>query len=144
MLHSYSPPEWVIQPMKTKSEKRAKAKLKKLKLQARRIWILHDAPPEPEKIPKWEFELFKKIAMERSYEDTYWNRMVNVPHINNEWKETRKIIHIENLRPENFDHTITKWADNTLRLDPKNIEIVSKAWHFYKTNKQILKVDYPN
>lgn len=123
--------------MKT-PDKKAKDKLKKLKLQARRMWILHDAPPEPEKVPKWEFELFKKIAEEK------WVRYFEAKHMNKAWIECTKTIHIDDLTSWNFDHKIPKSRGEEYRLDPANIEIVSVAWHFWKTNWQILKIDYPN
>lgn len=134
--------------MRLTPEQKAKKQLKKLKLEARRMWILHDAPPEPEKIHKGEFELFKKIAKERSLmTDNYWygrTEYVVAKHITKEWEETTKMIPLDDLTPWNFDHTTPKSRGKNYKLDPENIQIVSVAWHFWKTNWQILKVEYPN
>ena len=126
--------------MKTTKEKREREMLKKLKLKARRIWILHDAPPEPEKIPKWEYELFRKIAKEKCWDKWF----VLAKHIFPDWTEWWKTINENELTHWNFDHTTPKSRGKDYKLDPENIQIVSVAWHFWKTNWQVLKVDYPN
>lgn len=117
----------------------------------------------PEKIKKgatWEFELFKKIALDRALS----NGCVSAKHIAKPWdttltskanwaimtwiavwwEECYKLIALEDLTPTNFSHTIPKSRWEEYRLDPSNIEIVSRAWHHYEHTKQILKVDYPN
>lgn len=126
--------------MKLTSEIRAKNKLKKLKLEARRMWILHNAPPEPEKVTKQEFELFKIIANSRA--NNLW--FVYAKHITKNWKEMIKPISLENLTHWNFDHTTPKSRGKDYKLDPENIQIVSVAWHFWKTNWQLLQIEYPN
>jgi hypothetical protein len=111
------------------------------------MWILHDAPPEPEKVTKQEFELFKKIAKERSYgtgSQWEWMRYVVAAHIFPDWKVWVKNIFLEDLTPTNFSHTIPKSRGEEYRLDPNNIVIVSRAFHYYEHTKQTLKVDYPN
>lgn len=142
--------------MRLTPEQKAKKKLKKLKLEARRMWILHDAPPEPEKVTKQEFELFKKIAENRSIEWHVlakhiwreWERGINPLWMKlmtfKRWEEGYKFIPLSMLTHWNFDHTIPKSRGKDYKLAPENIEIVSVAWHFYKTNWQVLKVDYPN
>lgn len=126
-------------PVDKATQKKEKEKLKKLKLEARRMWILHDAPPEKEKIPKWEFELFKKIAEEQRDWD-----FVNALHMNFDWEVVVKRIRMEDLTPENFHHECPKSRGEEHRLNPDNILIVSRAYHHWEHTKQILKVDYPN
>lgn len=123
--------------MKTKVEKRAKAQRIKEKLSIRAIW---KTTPKEKKGATWEFELFKKIAEERK---NMFDKVI-AKHITPDWKIIDKFIHIDDLTHWNFDHTIPKSRGKENRLDLDNIQIVSAAWHFYKTNKQILKVDYPN
>jgi len=126
--------------MKTHQDKREKAKLKKLKLKARKMWILYDAPPETEKISKWEFELFKRIAEERCGDRWF----VIAKHILPNWNTGWKTINKENLTVSNMSHKIPKSRWEEYRLDPDNIEIVSMAYHLYEHTRQILQPDVPN
>lgn len=123
--------------MKTTKEKRDKERLKNLKLSIR---VIGKTPEKKKKCATWEFELFKKIAEDRAY----WSWYVIVRHIDLSWDEIKKAIKLEDLTPTNFSHTIPKSRWEEYRLDPNNIEIVSRAWHHYEHTKQILKVDYPN
>lgn len=132
-----------------KTDKKAKNAYKKLKNSIKVIGKL------PEKVKKWptgEFELFKKIAEQRAIEID-WVKWVMAKHIatvivmagmDNETPYCYKFIPMNKLTPWNFDHKIPKSRGKEYRLDPENIEIVSVAWHFWKTNWQILKIDYPN
>jgi len=121
--------------LKTKQEIRAK------KAQLRAKNSIRVVGKTPEKVPKWptgELELFKKIVEEK------WVRYFEAKHMNKVWIECTKTIHIDDLTPWNFDHKIPKSRGKDYKLDPDNIQIVSVAWHFWKTNWQILKIDYPN
>lgn len=93
--------------------------------------------------PTGELELFKQIARDQEQ-----NWAVIAKHIDIKGNECTKYIRVEDLKPENFSHIIPKSRGEEYRLDPENIEIVSRAWHFYEHNKQILveaiKEDFPN
>lgn len=129
--------------MKTKEEIKAKKQRIKEKLAIRQVW---KTTPKKKKVATWEFELFEAIAMQRriQYSPDCYQDYVDAKHIDFDWKETTKIIHLRNLTPTNFSHTIPKSRWEKYRLDPTNIEIVSRAWHHYEHTRQILKVDYPN
>lgn len=144
--------------MKTKEEIKAKKQRIKEKLAIRQVW---KTTPKEKKGATWEFELFKKIALDRAI-DYFGRKAVLAKHIwEREWVKIRyfvswlpepedwifawfKYIFLEDLTPTNFSHTIPKSRWEEYRLDPSNIEIVSRAWHHYEHTKQILKVDYPN
>lgn len=121
--------------MLNKQEKRERERVKKEKLSIR---VIGKTPEKKKKWPTGELELFKKIAAEK------WVRYLEAKHMDKLWIECTKLIHIDDLTPWNFDHTTPKSRGKDYRLDPENIQIVSVAWHFWKTNWQILKVDYPN
>lgn len=143
--------------MKTLQEKRAKKKAIAEKLSIRQVW---KTTTKEKKGATWEFELFKRIALERALSngcvsakhiakpwDTTLTSRVNwaiITWIAVWWEECYKLIALEDLTPTNFSHTIPKSRWEEHRLDPSNIEIVSRAWHHYEHTKQILKVDYPN
>lgn len=130
--------------LKTPQEKRAKKKAIAEKLSIRQVW---KTTPKEKKGATWEFELFKKIALERSYPtgSQYESmRYVLAEHIYPDWEPWKKKILLQDLTPTNFSHTIPKSRWEKYRLDPSNIEIVSRAWHHYEHTRQILKVDYPN
>lgn len=130
--------------MKTKSpsEIRDKKKQIKAKLSIRQIG---KTPPKVKKWPTGELELFKKVAEYRKYYYANWFWWyVDAKHINKYGKLTKKDIRQEDLTPTNFSHTIPKSRGEEYRLDPNNIEIVSRAWHHYEHTKQILQIDYPN
>lgn len=118
-------------------DKKAKNAYKKLKNSIR---VIGKLPEKVKKWPTWEFELFKKIAEERK---NMFDKVI-AKHITPEWNIIDKFIHVDDLTPWNFDHTTPKSRGKEYKLDPENIEIVSVAWHFWKTNWQILKIDYPN
>ena len=123
--------------MKNTQEKREKAKRLKAKNSIREIGRV------PEKVKKWltgELELFKKIA--EQMRDEY--DMVVAKHIDKNWNETQKRIHVDDLTVSNMSHKIPKSRGEEYRLDPDNIEIVSFAWHHYEHTGQILKIDYSN
>lgn len=124
----------------TPQDIREKKQRIKEKLSIRQVW---KTTPKEKKGATWEFELFKKIARERAL-DFWWAKYVVAKHITPEWAEKTKIIFLDDLAPVNFSHTIPKSRGEEYRLDPSNIEIVSRAWHHYEHTKQILKVDYPN
>lgn len=112
--------------------------------------------PEPEKVTKQEFELFKKIAEDRAIEWHVlakhiwreWERGINPLWMKlmtfKRWEEGYKFIPLSILTHWNFDHTTPKSRGKDYKLDPENIQIVSVAWHFWKTNWQLLQIDYPN
>ncbi len=127
--------------MKTTKEKRDKERMKKLKLSIR---VIGKTPEKKKKGATWEFELFKKIALDRSTDYNIHTRAVLAKHISTNWEECYKQIPLEDLTPTNFSHTTPKSRWEEYRLDPDNIEIVSRAWHHYEHTRQILKVDYPN
>lgn len=128
--------------MKTTKEKRERERLKKEKLSIR---VIGKTPEKVKKWPTWEFELFKKIAEERSVILPNTSlECVLAKHINFFGDEVTKYIFLEDLTPTNFSHTTPKSRWEEYRLDPDNIEIVSRAWHHYEHTRQILKVDYPN
>ncbi len=90
--------------------------------------------------PTGEFSLFKEIAEQRS---SKW--YVIAKHIDEKtWKQCTKPIKLVDLWPENFSHTIPKSRGEEYRLDPDNIEIVSRAWHYKEHNWGILRVKYKN
>lgn len=128
---------------KTKSEIREKKRRIKEKLSIRQIW---KTTPKEKKGATWEFELFKKIAMERSYMySDNWDRCVLAKHINPQWLTYfNKQIRLDDLTVTNFSHIIWKGRDKTKRLDPENIEIVSRAYHEWQHTKQIAQTNYIN
>lgn len=90
---------------------------------------------------KWsEFDLFKKIAVERSI---WWciieNRLVRCEV---EW--CWKLIRMKDLTVVNFDHEKPKSWWEARRLDKKNIKIKCFACHFKKSTWLNLKVNYTN
>lgn len=90
--------------------------------------------------PTGEFSLFKEIAKERAIGD-----YVIAKHIDEKTgKECTKKIKLVNLRPENFSHTIPKSRWEEYRLDPDNIEIVSRAWHYKEHNGGTLREKFKN
>lgn len=128
--------------IKTAAEKRNKTKMIKEKLAIRQVG---KTTPKEKKGATWEFELFKKIAEYRKYYYANWFWWcVEAKHIDKYGKLTKKDIRLEDLTPTNFSHTLPKSTHPELRLDPSNIEIVSRAWHHYEHTKQILQVEYPN
>lgn len=123
--------------------KRSKKQFQKEKNSIR---VIGRVPEKEKKWPTGEFELFKKIADERKFyyawSDSEW--YVDAKHINQDWMLTRKVIKLENLTPTNFSHTIPKSRGEQYRLDPDNIEIVSRAYHEWHHTKQIPKLEYIN
>ena len=103
---------------------------------------LRDAPDEKKPKATGELELFKKIALERSYWDEY--KWCMAKHLSIDGQECEKPIALEDLQPINFAHIKPKGMFPELRLDPSNIEIVSKRYHFYEHNQQILQEDSRN
>lgn len=130
--------------MRLTPEQKAKKKQIEEKLKIRVIW---KTIPKEKKWATGELELFKKIAMERSYcawSQFEWMRYVIAAHIFPNWTTGVKNIFLEDLTPTNFSHTIPKSRWEKYRLDPNNIVIVSRAFHHYEHTKQILKIEYPN
>lgn len=85
--------------MKT-PDKKAKDKLKAEKLKIRVIGRT------PEKVKKWptgEFELFKKIAMDRSTDYNIHTRAVLAKHISTNWGECYKQIALQDLNQQIMD-----------------------------------------
>lgn len=123
--------------MKTKSEKRAKAQRIKEKLSIRKVW---KTTPKEKKWPTGELELFKRIAYDRQNIDG----QVNAKHIYKDWQLWYKMICLGDLTVTNFSHIVSKWRDKTKRLDPKNIEIVSRAYHEWQHSLQIPQTNYIN
>lgn len=123
--------------MKSKAEIKAKKQRIKEKLAIRQVC---KTIPKQKKGATGEFELFKKIAEERAN----WRDYVFAEHIFPNGEPWKKPIFLTDLTPTNFSHTIPKSRWEKYRLDPNNIEIVSRAWHHYEHTKQVLKVDYPN
>lgn len=89
--------------------------------------------------PTGELALFKEIAREQEV-----NGEVVAKHMDKDGNECTKTIRVEDLKPENFSHILGKWMHPEKRLDKENIEIVSRAWHFFEHNQQVLQVEYPN
>lgn len=89
--------------------------------------------------PTGELELFKQIAREQEV-----NGAVIAKHMDKDGNKCTKMIRVEDLKVENFSHIIPKSRGEKYRLDKDNIEIVSRAWHFFEHNQQILKIEYPN
>lgn len=126
--------------MKTTKEKRERERLKKEKLSIR---VIGKTPDKKKKGATWEFELFKKIAMDRCL--TTWSMLyVFANHITPGWKIEKKTIFIEDLTPTNFSHIKPKGMYPELRLKPSNIEIVSRAYHEWQHTKQIPQTNYIN
>lgn len=119
------------------------SKLKKMKL-AFRASVWKGLPQKEKKKKTGEFELFKKIAEERSILVAGDMRYVKAKHLDKEWKEDVKAIFLEDLTPTNFSHIKPKWMYPELRLDPSNIELVSRAFHEWQHTQQIAQVEYPN
>jgi hypothetical protein len=86
-----------------------------------------------------ELELFKEIAREQEV-----NGAVIAKHMDEKGNVCTKLIRTTDLKPENFSHIIPKSRGEKYRLDKKNIEIVSFAFHFYEHNKQICKLKRAN
>ena len=120
-----------------KTDKKSKDKYKKLKNSIR---VIGKLPEKKEKGATGEFELFKKIALERSE----WKPYIWVTHIFPDGNFWDKAIFLEDLTVTNFSHIIGKGRDKTKRLDPDNIEIVSRAYHEWQHTKQIPKSNYIN
>lgn len=100
---------------------------------------LMDTPIEKKPTATGELALFAKIALARSV-----NWKILAKHRDFDWKECEKWIKLEDLSHWNFSHDIPKSRWEEYRLDPKNITIVSVAWHTYEHSQQILKVHYKN
>ncbi len=108
------------------------------------LHILMNPPiKEPKKTKTGELELFKKIAMERAITG-FWEKWVLAKHINSYWEIGNKTIQMDNLTVTNFSHIVGKGRDKTKRLDPKNIEIVSRAYHEWQHSLQIPQLEYIN
>ncbi|MBP7823560.1 hypothetical protein KA050_04375 [Candidatus Gracilibacteria bacterium] len=125
--------------MKTPAQKKAiKEKLA--------IRMVGKTPPKVKKGgPTGELALFKIIAMERlwcPYELP--TPYVKAKHITPGGFVCEKLIHLDNLTVTNFSHIIGKGRDKTKRLDPKNIEIVSRAYHHYQHTGQVEQGDFIN
>lgn len=105
------------------------------------IRVIGKLPPKVKKWPTWEFELFKKIANERLW---MWTELVKAKHITKYGFICEKFIHKDDLTVTNFSHIVSKWRDKTKRLDPNNIEVVSRAYHEWHHTKQIPKLEYIN
>jgi len=122
---------------KSPSEIREKKRRIKEKLSIRQIW---KTTPKEKKGATWEFELFKRIASYRSL----WFWFIYAPHILPNWEITSKLIYLEDLTPTNFSHIKPKGMYPELRLDPSNIEIVSRAYHEWQHSLQIPQTNYIN
>lgn len=122
--------------MKTTKEKRDKERLKKEKLSIR---VIGKTPEKKKKGATGEFELFKKIALERAI----WQFVVAF-HIFPDGEFWTKNISLDNLTVTNFSHNISKWRDKTKRLDPDNITVVSRAYHEWQHSLQIPQTNYIN
>lgn len=100
-------------------------------------------PPEVRKGKNWkpikQFELFMQIARERAVR---WE--VIAKHIDFDWKECTKPIKLTALEPINFNHIKPKGMNKDLKLDPDNIEIVSKAYHIFEHSHWIHKLEEYN
>lgn len=129
--------------MKT-PEQKAKDKYKKAKNSIR---VIGKLPEKKKRGATWEFELFKKIARERILTDIeiqwVWE-WVMAKHMFPNWEIWQKPIHIDQLTVTNFSHIVSKGMDKTKRLDPDNIEIVSRAYHEWQHTKQIPQTNYIN
>jgi len=123
--------------MKLTPEQKEKKKRIAEKLSIRVIWTI---PPKEKKGATWEFELFKKIALERC--SKMWIALAK--HITPEWDLVMKPILMDYLTVTNFSHIIWKGRDKTKRLDPDNIEIVSRSYHEWQHTKQIPQQNYVN
>lgn len=90
--------------------------------------------------PTGEMVVFKEMAMEQEV-----NGYVIAKHIDEDTgEECTKLIRVEDLRPENFSHDQSKKQRPDLRLDKKNIFIVSRAYHHKEHTGKILRVKYKN
>lgn len=100
----------------------------------------------PPLVRKWkngkpikQFELFMQIAKERAVR---WE--VIAKHIDFDWNECTKPIKLTALEPINFNHIKPKGMNKDLKLDPDNIEIVSRSFHHWEHTQQITKIEHAN
>lgn len=125
--------------MKVKSKQDIREKKARIK-EKLSIRVVGKTTPKEKKGATGELELFKKIAEKES-----WGKwFVLVPHILPNWNPWAKTINLEDLQPINFSHIKPKGMYPELRLDPDNIEIVSRAYHEWQHTGQIAQVNYPN
>lgn len=133
--------------MKIKSPSEIREKKQRIK-EKLTIRVVGKTTPKEKKWATWEFELFKKIAKERSLmTDNYWygrTEYVVAKHITKEWEETTKKIPLDDLTVTNFSHIVSKGRDKTKRLDPNNITIVSRAYHEWQHSLQVPQTIYIN
>lgn len=124
-------------PVDKATQKKEKSKRNKLKNSVR---VIGKVPDKKKKWPTGELELFKKIAIERSE----WKPYIWVTHIFPNGNFWDKAIFFDDLTVTNFSHIVSKGRDKTKRLDPENIEIVSRAYHEWQHTKQIPQSNYLN
>ena len=125
-----------------KLDKKAKNAYKKLK---NSIKVIGKIPEKKKRGATGEFELFKKIALERSITSNVSQvKYVTGKHITKDGEECYKAICLDDLTVTNFSHIVSKGRDKTKRLDPNNIEIVSRAYHEWQHTRKIAQTNYIN
>lgn len=100
--------------------------------------------------PTGEGKLFEQIKIERSFLAEYEWRMESCNRLRDfdpdTWKEIPggKVVPIRFVDRWNCAHIVAKWQDESQRLNPDNIELVSKRWHFREHHWQVLRTPCRN
>ena len=126
--------------IKSPKEKRDKKAYLKAKNSIRAIWKV---PKKEKKGPTGEFKMFLDIAEKKARDENTYPCVI-AKHITIKGIVTEKWIHMDNLTPTNFSHIKPKGMNEDLRLDPNNVEIVSRAYHEFYWTKRLSKLDYFN